>query len=222
MRATIAARVAEIDDLQMMSDKVKVVGICGSLREGSYTRMALGIALRGAEERGAETQLIDLRKYKLVFCDGGDSAETPKDVSRLQAEVQRAHGVILATPEYHGGYSGVLKNALDLMGFDEFEGKMIGLLGVSGGGMGASGALTSLRSVGRALHAWVVPEQVAIGNVDEVFEADGRCRDAEIEKRLKSLGGQVAKFAALHNSEHFREFLRLWEAAPSNPGGEDR
>ena len=206
-----------------MADKVKIVGICGSLREGSYTRMALAVALRGAEERGAETQLIDLRKYKLVFCDGGDSSEEPKDVSRLREEVKRAHGVILATPEYHGGYSGVLKNALDLMGFDEFEGKMIGLLGVSGGSMGASGALSSLRSVGRALHAWVVPEQVAIANVHEVFdETTGACRDADIEKRLKSLGQQVAKFASLHNSEQSREFMRLWEGAPSNPGGEDR
>jgi NAD(P)H-dependent FMN reductase len=44
-----------------------------------------------------------------------------------------ATGIIIGTAEYHGGYSGVLKNALDLMGFAEFEGKTIGLLGVSGG-----------------------------------------------------------------------------------------
>jgi NAD(P)H-dependent FMN reductase len=206
-----------------MSDRIKVVGICGSLREASYTRMALKLALRGAEERGAETQLIDLRDYKLVFCDGGDSDDkTPLDVSRLREEVKGAQDVILATPEYHGGYSGVLKNALDLMGFDEFEGKMIGLLGVSAGGMGAAGALAGLRGVGRALHAWVIPEQVAVANVDDVFDATGACRDADIEKRLKSLGRDVAKFASLHNSEHAREFLRLWEGAPSNPGGEDR
>ena len=178
--------------------------------------MALAISLRGAEERGAETQLIDLRNYKLTFCDGGDSDDkAPQDVTRLREEVQRAQGVIFATPEYHGGYSGVLKNAIDLMGFDEFEGKMIGLLG-------ASGALAGLRSVGRALHAWVIPEQVAIPNADEVFDATGACRDADIEKRLKSLGRGVARFASLHNSEHSREFLRLWEGAPSNPGGEDR
>ncbi|HUJ11470.1 MAG TPA: NADPH-dependent FMN reductase [Verrucomicrobiae bacterium] len=206
-----------------MNDKVKIVGICGSLREGSYTRMALAIALRGAGEHGAETQLIDLRDYQLVFCDGGDSDDVPREVSRLCNEVKRAQGIILATPEYHGGYSGVLKNALDLMGFDEFEGKMIGLLGVSGGGMGGGGALAGLRNVGRALHAWVVPEQVAIANVDAVFdEATGACRDSDVEQRLKSLGQQVAKFSSLHNSEHAREFLRLWEGAPANPGGEDR
>ena len=202
-----------------MSEKVRIVGICGSLRKESYTRMALAVALRGAAERGAETKLIDLRDYQLGFCNGGDEADYPKDVARLREEVRNAQGIILATPEYHGGYSGVLKNALDLMGFDEFEGKMIGLVGVSGGGMGAFGALSALRSVGRALHAWVVPEQAAVANVDEVFDEKGNCRDERIEKRLKAVGQQVAKFAGLHNSEQARTFLQLWEAATENPGG---
>ena len=202
--------------------KFRIVGICGSLRKRSYTRRALAVALHGAAEAGAETQLIDLRDYQLVFCDGGDTDDVPHDVSRLRDEVKRAQGIILATPEYHGGYSGVLKNALDLMGFDEFEGKMIGLVGVSGGGVGASGALAGLRSVGRALHAWVVPEQAAVANVDEVFDETGACKDKANEKRLKAVGRQVAKFAGLHNSEQAREFLQLWEAATENPGGGDR
>jgi len=50
-----------------MADKVRVVGICGSLRKKSYTRLALKLALRGTEEAGAEAQLIDLRDYQLVF-----------------------------------------------------------------------------------------------------------------------------------------------------------
>src|ERR1017187_4487532 len=206
-----------------VADKVRVVGICGSLRKESYTRMALQLASRGAEEAGAEAHLIDLRDYQLIFCDGGDSGDDrPKDVVRLCDEVKRAQGILLATPEYHGGYSGVLKNALDLMGFDEFEGKMIGLVGVSGGNMGAFDALSALRSVGRALHAWVVPEQAAVANVDEVFDDKGKCKDEAIERRLKAVGRQVAKFASLHNSEQAREFLQFWEAATENPGGENR
>ncbi len=50
--------------------KISVVGICGSLRGGSHTRMALRIALEGAQEVGAEIKLIDLRDYGLNFCDG--------------------------------------------------------------------------------------------------------------------------------------------------------
>ena len=205
-----------------MKSRTRVVGICGSLRRGSYTRMALRIALRGAEDAGVEAQLIDLREYQLAFCDGGDDKKLPKDVQRLRDDVQRAQGIILATPEYHGGYSGVLKNALDLMGFDEFQGKMIGLVGVSGGGMGASGPLNGLRSVGRALHAWVVPEQAGVPDVSDVFDESGNCKDKSVEKRLEAVGRQVAKFASLHNSEQARDFLKLWEAATENPGGEDR
>ena len=79
-----------------------------------------------------------------------------------------------------------------------------------------------MRSVGRALHAWVVPEQAAVANVDEAFDEQGNCKDKAVEKRLKAVGRQVAKFAGLHNSQQAREFLKLWEAATENPGGEDR
>src|ERR1043166_4745629 len=203
-----------------MKDQTRVVGICGSLRVGSYTRMALDIALHGAEEAGVQTQLIDLREYELAFCGGGDDVNLPKDVQRLRDEVKRAHGIILATPEYHGGYSGVLKNALDLMGFDEFEGKMIGLVGVSGGSMGAFSALNSLRNVGRALHAWVVPEQVSVPHAWQVFDEKGQIKDKDIEKRLQEVGRQVARFACLHQFAKAKEFLELWQQAPENPGGE--
>src|ERR1051325_4982410 len=202
--------------------KLFIVGICGSLRVGSYTRMALKIALQGAEETGALTQLIDLREYQLAFCDGKeDESHLPKDVFKLREEVKRAQGIILGTPEYHGGYSGVLKNALDLMGFDEFEGKMIGLAGVSGGAMGAFSALNSLRNIGRALHAWVVPEQVTVPHAWQVFDEQGNVKDKKIEQRLKEVGREVAKFACLHRFSKADEFVKLWEGAPENPGGEN-
>ena len=173
---------------------IRVVAICGSLRPGSYTRMALQTALRGAADLGASTQLIDLRDYELVFCDGKqDESRYPQDVFRLRQEVRAAHGIILGTPEYHGGMSGVLKNALDLMGFDELEGKLIGLVGVSGGRFGAVTGMDSLRVVGRALHAWVLPEQVAIPQAWETFDAAGDPKDPELRDRLLALGVCPAK-----------------------------
>ena len=202
------------------SQAIQVAGICGSLRKGSFTRMALHVALAGAKEAGAQTRLIDLSEYHLIFCDGKeDESGYPKDVFTLREEVRAAQGIILATPEYHGGYSGVLKNALDLMGFEEFEGKMLGLVGVSGGGMGAFGAMNNLRAVGRALHAWVIPEQASIPEAYKVFDASGTLKDSALEKRLKEVGRQVARFAYLHTSEQAQEFLRAWEGAPVNPGG---
>ncbi|NUQ39627.1 MAG: NAD(P)H-dependent oxidoreductase [Caldilineales bacterium] len=201
-------------------EPLRIVGICGSLRAVSYTRMALTEALAGARALGAETELIDLRHYALVFCDGSkQEAQRAPDVARLQAQVRAAHGILLGTPEYHSGYSGVLKNALDLMGFEELGGKVMGLVAVSGGGMGAANALNALRVVGRSLHAWVVPEQVSIAQASKQFDAAGRAVDADLAERLHAVGRQVARFAYLHSSQQAQEFLRLWETAPANPGG---
>jgi FMN reductase len=185
-----------------------VVAICGSLRRGSYTRLALEIALQGAQEVGAQTRLIDLQDYQLVFCGKEDESAYPEDVFRLRREVRQAQVIILGTPEYHGGFSGVLKNALDLMGFAEIEGKMIGLVGVSGGALGAINALNSLRTVGRALHAWVIPEQASIPEAYKAFSETGHLNDPELEKRLKGIGRRVALFADLHTSKKAQEFLR--------------
>ncbi len=204
----------------MQSPQSTVIGISGSLRAGSYTTMAVAAALRGAAEAGAKTQLIDLREYKLTLSTGVDTDPSyPDSLAELRGLVRSADGIVLGTPEYHGSFSGVLKNALDLMGFEEFEGKMIGLVGVSGGQMGAFDALNSLRNIGRALHAWVIPEQASVPEAWKVFNPDGSIRDEELEKRLKSVGRQVARFAALHRCEQHFDFMKAWEKAPTNPGG---
>jgi len=205
-----------------MQSPVKIVAICGSLRPESYTRMALNIVLRGAKEAGAEIELLDLKDYQLIFCgsnvdDHGNEMEYPQDVLNLRAKVKAADGIILGTPEYHASYSGVLKNALDLMACEQFEGKMVGLVGVSSGALGANTAINSLRSVGRSLHAWVVPEQVSIPFVDSAFDESGNPHNDETNQRLIGLGLQVARFATLHNSSHAQEFIKAWEAAPQNP-----
>ncbi|HTM50609.1 MAG TPA: NADPH-dependent FMN reductase [Bryobacteraceae bacterium] len=205
-----------------MSEKepvTHIAGICGSLRAGSYTRRAVECALAGAAEAGADTNLIDLRNYQLIFRNGKDETGYPEDVFRLRKDVGQADGVIVGTPEYHGSFSGVIKNALDLMGFEEFEGKMIGLVGVSGGRMGAFDAMNSLRNIGRALHAWVIPEQASVPEAWKVFADDGSITDPQLEERLKQVGRQVARFARLHKCENALEFVKNWQQAQANPGG---
>jgi NAD(P)H-dependent FMN reductase len=198
------------------SSLISVVGLPGSLRRESYTRLALEWALRGAAEVGAQTKVLDLGEYNLSFED----LNTPPSPGtlRLRQEITLAQGILIGTPEYHGSFSGVLKHALDLMGFAEFEGKLVGLIGVGGGKLGAVNALNGLRTVGRSLHAWVIPEQVSIAEVNKAFDTQGRPVDPAIEAALKTVGRQVARFAFLHTSTQAQEFLRLWETAPENPG----
>lgn len=189
----------------------RIVGINGSLRQGSFTRRAVELALDGAQAVGAEVHLIDLRKYDLPFVESKQTGNDIPDVLKLRAEVQQAQGIILGTPEYHGSFSGVLKNALDLMSSVEFEGKIVGLVGVGGGRLGAINALNGLRQVGRSLHSWVIPEQVSIPEARRMFDAMGNLSDLRLEQALHEVGRQVARFAYLHGSEALLDSLRLEE-----------
>jgi FMN reductase len=191
---------------------LEVVAICGSLRRGSYTRLALEVALEGAREAGARARLIDLRDYRLAFCGDEAASGDPEDVFRLRREVGGAQGIILGTPEYHGGFSGVLKNALDLIDPADLRGKMLGLVGVSGGATGSINALNGLRTIGRALHAWVVPEQASVPEAHKAFNEAGRPNDPALEWRLKNIGRQVARFAYLHALDMPQELSGAREA----------
>jgi FMN reductase len=162
---------------------VKIVGMAGSLRAGSYSQLALRAAMQRVEALGAEVEIVDLRSLHLPFCDGGDAYPEYPDVSKLCQIFRAADGLILATPEYHGSVSGVLKNALDLMGFEEFSGKVTGLISVLGG-QSNSNALNDLRTITRWVHAWTIPEQVAIGQAWQAFGEDGELLDTSLAKRL--------------------------------------
>jgi len=180
--------------------------------------MAVRCALQGAKEEGAKVELFDLGVYNLPFCGVEGEEGSVMAVERFRADLRASDGIILGSPEIHGSVSGVLKNALDLAGSNEFEGKMVGLVGVAGGRMGATETLSHLRIIGRSLHAWVVPSQASIGDSGEAFDLHGEPTDPEVSSRLRSVGRQVAHFARLHKCEEHLQFLKEWEGAPLNDG----
>lgn len=162
---------------------VKIVGIGGSLRPQSYAQMALLLAAQRVEALGADVEILDLRQMQLPFCNGEDEYPDYPDVQRLRDAVSSADGLILATPEYHGSVSGVLKNALDLMSFDQLSDKVTGLISVLGG-QPNSNALNDLRVIMRWVHAWVIPEQIGIGQVWKAFGPDGKLLDEKLSQRF--------------------------------------
>jgi len=162
---------------------IKIVGINGSLRPGSYSAMALEVAISRVQGLGVETEIIDLRKLSLPFCNGGDDYSDYPDVAKMQQTVKSAAGLILATPEYHGSVSGVMKNALDLMSFEELSGKVAGLISVLGG-QSNSNALNDLRIILRWVHAWVIPEQIGLGQAWKVFNEEGKILDEKLSQRF--------------------------------------
>lgn len=165
---------------------VKFVGIAGSLRPNSYSQLALGLVCDRLRFLGAEVEQLDLRQMNLPLCHGGKDYPDHPDVERLRQAFLEADGFVLVTPEYHGSVSGVLKNALDLMSFDQLDGKVAGAVSILGG-QSNNNALNDLRTILRWVHTWVVPEQVAIGQAWQAFDDQGKIVDERLSQRLDGL-----------------------------------
>lgn len=174
-----------------------IVAVCGSRREGSYTRRALQQAQSGVEAADETVELLDLADIDLPLLD--PDVEETEDSDVVRRTIREADAVILGTPMYHGSYSSVLKNALDYCGFDEFKATTVGLLIVSGGPF-PTPALTHLRDVYRALNAWALPYQAAIPQTRTAFDGDGLTYE-DLRERVRTLGVRAVEYAAIEPGE---------------------
>ena len=96
-----------------MKNRLTVVGLGGSLSQKSSSLAALKIALEGAAETGAETELLDIRELALPMFEPGIVADPPASAFKLSEAMYNADGVIWSSPMYHGTISGSFKNELD-------------------------------------------------------------------------------------------------------------
>ncbi len=183
----------------MNARKPFIVGMGGTTRDGSSSEQALAIALKYAESMGAETKLYGGKALTLPMYDPDPGNLT--DASRqLIIDLRRADGIILASPCYHGGVSGLLKNAIDYteeMRADPrvyFDGRPVGAIGVGFGNQGPNSVLLQLRQITHALRGWNVPLGVAINSADVKFK-DGVCSAEGIAKQIELMAGQVVQFA---------------------------
>lgn len=174
-----------------------VVALCGSLRDGSYTRLALEHALDAAEEAGAETQLIDPREIDLPLFDPDDRDRG--DAEWLKKTVADADAILLGSPVYHGTLSSALKNLLDYLGKDQFQGKTTGLLATAGGG-GYGRTLEHMRTSVRTVRGWTLPHEVGIRGAYDAFE-DGEFVDEDLEARTRKLGRLAVEYANIEPAE---------------------
>lgn len=179
-------------------EDVRIVGLCGSLRDESKTRIALEEILDAAQAPGVTTELVDLRSYVLPGVKR--TSETVEDAETLRQTVASADSIVLGSPNYHGSYSGVLKNALDYCGRDEFAGKTVGLVEVAGGSNPGT-ALVHLRTVSRTLNAWTLPTEIAIPNSRTSITSDGFATP-ELAERARRLSRELVRYAGVSTYEH--------------------
>ncbi|MBY4678423.1 NADPH-dependent FMN reductase [Marinobacterium arenosum] len=164
---------------------IKIVTICGSVRPGNYTAMALNIALDElAKFPDVEVTPIYLEKLDLPL--PGLAAQNPDAIEEFQRTVKEATGVLLASPEYHGGISSPMKLAIDNLGFPSMlADKPISLLGVAAGVIGAIKSTEQLRAICSHVGAIPLPMVVSVAKVHQVFDADGHCQDADMENLIR-------------------------------------
>jgi chromate reductase len=172
-----------------MADGVKILGISGSLRRGSYNTMALEAARR-LLPAGAALELHGLRDIP-AYDDGVRVAGFPPAVTALRDAVRAADALLLATPEYNYSFSGVLKNAIDWVSRppeQPFADKPIAVMSASMGVLGGVRAQYHLRQCFIFLDAKLLNRpEVMIGQAQGKFAADGTLTDEPTAKILGEL-----------------------------------
>lgn len=179
---------------------IKILGVCGSMREGSYSTKAVKVALEFAKEYGAETQILDLRLVDLPMYKSPSSINSEK-VEEAAKITDWADAILLASPDYHGSMSGALKNYLDYH-WEEFGGKLFGYICASHEkGLTVMG---QMRTAVRQCYGWSLPYGVAFDG-KEVFDESGKITNPRTEQRLKMMVRDLSVYGELLRSQFRRD-----------------
>ncbi|MDX3970269.1 MAG: NAD(P)H-dependent oxidoreductase [Bradyrhizobium sp.] len=176
-----------------------IVGIGGTQRVSSSSELAARFSLQKAALMNVRVRMFDGASLALPLYNPSDPARDERASSFIKA-LREADGIILAAPAYHGGMSGLIKNALDYtedMKSDErayFDERAVGTIACAGGWQAAGATLSALRSVVHALRGWNTPMGVMINTAAKVFDG-GECLDAEVERNINIMVWQVVEFA---------------------------
>ena len=178
---------------------MRVLAFAGSLRQGSYNR---GL-LRAAQELSPPGMDVELYEIgDLPFYDGDvEAGGVPEAVSRFREAIRAADAVLIATPEYNRGTSGVLKNAIDWASRPPrrsvLDGKPVAVVGASTGLGGTANAQRQLRDALLFPGAQTLPDELLISRARERFDDNGDLVDATtraaLARHLEVLGEWTAR-----------------------------
>ena len=169
---------------------MKILGISGSLRRGSYNTSLLGAAA-GLLPDEVEFELWGGLKEVPPYDEDDDTEEAPAAATALREAIAGADAVLFATPEYNSSVPGQLKNAIDWvsrpLATSPFRNKPVAVVGASTGAFGAVWSQAELRKVLAATGARVVEGEVAVGHAPTRFDEDGRLADENLLEQLEEV-----------------------------------
>jgi chromate reductase len=169
---------------------IRVLGIAGSLRRGSYNKGALRAALELAPE-GVSIETFDELAAIPPYDEDVKQQGFPPPVEALRARIKAADALLIVTPEYNYSIPGVLKNAIDWASRppeQPFDGKPIALMGASPGMLGTARAQYHLRQCFVFLNGLVLNRpEVMIANAAQRFDEQGRLTDEKTREFIRAL-----------------------------------
>lgn len=178
-----------------LAAETKVLVFSGSTREDSVNKKLAKEAADIAKQSGAAVTVVDLRDYPMPFYDGDIETQKgmPEGAKRLRNLMKESNAMIIATPEYNGSLSAVLKNAIDWASRSEqgqpsqdaFKGKRVAIMSASPGKGGGSRALNHLRVIIKNVGGEVLDSQVSIPDAYQAFSADGSLKNPQTREELK-------------------------------------
>lgn len=174
----------------MASDTITVLGIAGSLRQGSYNR-ALLRAAQSLTPDDMHLHLFDLHEVPFYDADVEKQGD-PEPVTALKRSVREADAVVIATPEYQHSLPGVLKNALDWASRPPrnppLKRKPVAMMGATTGRYGTARAQAELRKVLAYNDAIMVNRpEVLVANASETFDESGELVDETARELVREL-----------------------------------
>jgi NAD(P)H-dependent FMN reductase len=181
---------------------MKILAFAGSLRRVSVNKKLVREALCVlAEHSLARAEFADLKDYPMPLYDGDreQNEGIPDAVAKLGARIAEADALIVATPEYNGSISSVLKNTIDWVSRLKpmpIAGKHLVLLSASPGGWGGVRGLWHSRVPLEALGAHVFPQMMSLPTAGSAFDAAGRLTGAPAQQ-LQNLLHAFAAHAGL-------------------------
>lgn len=194
-----------------------LVGIGGTMRERSSSEQALRSCMASFTEEGHRTEIFAGPDLDLPMYDPRSTERSARALWLLEC-VRKADGLVLASPGYHGGVSGLVKNAIDYLEDTVLDDRPylhdlpVGCIAVAHGYQGAMTTLGALRSIVHALRGWPTPYGAAI-NAKEFLDDAGQVRRPHLSG-LQLIAHQVMSFSEAASAARERIPKALWPAAP--------
>ena len=172
---------------------IRIAIVKGSVRSGNFTAKAVALVVDELQRlKVGGVDVIDPAELDLAFPGMPAGHSRAED---LRATIEAATGVVLATPEYHGTFSSVMKLVIENMGFPSvLAGKPVALLGVAAGSIGAIKALEHLRGVVSHIGGIVLPGSISVAGVHNHFDERGRVTDEKIEASIRSVATNLLDY----------------------------